>query len=81
MELADVVRKLVGPIEPVGETNTDNARFENLKTLCNIVESLVCDIDRVTYNNINAPEYSRKRAAEYAFKFETDTLGMKEYNG
>jgi len=27
----DVVQKMLGQIEPVGETNTDNTRFINLK--------------------------------------------------
>ncbi len=35
----DVVKKLIGEVRPVGETNTDNARFENLKALCVAVHS------------------------------------------
>ena len=33
MELIDVVRKLVGPISPIGESHADEKRFENLKNL------------------------------------------------
>ena len=31
MEIIDIVRKLTGLIEPVGETHTDDKRFENLQ--------------------------------------------------
>ena len=70
MDLLEVVRKLVGEIDPVGETNEDNKRFENLKVLTDLVDSLLTDIDRVnpgTYQH----EYSRIRAAEFVSKFFT----------
>ena len=47
MELIDVVRKLIGPVNPIGESNTDEERFENLKTLTELVDFLVGDIDQV----------------------------------
>jgi len=63
-----IVTKLVGAIDPVGETNEDNARFENLKVLTELVEDLLTDINCV-YHYINRHEYSMKRAGEYADKF------------
>jgi hypothetical protein len=33
MEIYDVVNKLVGPIMPVGKTETDETRFENLRVM------------------------------------------------
>jgi hypothetical protein len=74
MEIIDVVRKLVGPVEPVGETGTDNNRFENLKVLAKLVDMLIADIDSVTCNK-SRMEYSMKRAGEYADKF-MDDLGI-----
>ena len=41
MEVYDVVKKLIGPIEPVGESHTDEKRFENLKALTELVDSLL----------------------------------------
>lgn len=73
-----IVMRIVGPINPVGETNTDGARFENLKALCELVNDLVTKIDTVAYENKDSYEFSRKRAGEYAEKFLTKTLGIVE---
>lgn len=70
---ADIVRKLIGPINPVGESYTDEERLENLKQLCNLVESLLLDIDEVAFHK-NRPEYSIKRAGDYADKFIQDEV-------
>jgi len=45
MKLIDVVRKLVGPIQPVGETRADEARLENLKEVGELIELLLCDLE------------------------------------
>ena len=76
MELHDVVKKLVGPINPIGETNEDGRRFENLKTMTDLVDRLLGDIDRVLSSK-NRPEYSMKKAGEYADKF-FDSLGIEK---
>lgn len=74
MEIYDVVCKLVGPIKPIGETNKDNSRFENLKKMTELVDNLITDIDSVSYNNKNRYEFSMKRAGQYAFQWENETL-------
>jgi hypothetical protein len=71
MALDDVVRKLVGKVDPVGETSTDDVRFENLKVMCELVGRLLTDIDAVATNNKNRVEFSMKRAGEYASDFYT----------
>ena len=77
MELYDVVKKLVGEIDPVGETNEDDRRFENLKTLTELVDKLLSDIDYVNTRNSKRYEYSLKRAGDFASKF-LDNHGIKE---
>jgi len=47
MELIDVIHKLLGPIEPVGETHTDERRFQNLETTITIVDKLLDDLNNV----------------------------------
>jgi len=78
MTNTDVINKLIGNINPVGETNTDNERFENLKAMCELVNNLIVDIDDMAYRNKDAYEFSKKRASEYAKKFLTETIGIKE---
>jgi len=65
MEIHDVVKKLIGPIKPVGETNEDNRRFENLKDMAILVEKLVSDIDAVASQK-DRIEYSIHRAGQFA---------------
>ena len=70
MRYSDIVKKLIGPIEPVGETNEDEKRFKNLEDLCELVDRLIYDIDNVTRNR-TSPRYSEKRAGVYADDFLT----------
>jgi hypothetical protein len=68
MEVYDVVKKLIGPIEPVGEANIDNIRFENLKEMCDLVEKLLSDIQYVVSFK-DCSEFSRSNAGKKAEKF------------
>ena len=77
MTTHEVVKKLIGSIGPIGETNTDNERFENLKAMTELVELLVKDIGWVGRKSISY-EYSVKRAGEFASKFLTKNLGIPE---
>lgn len=77
MDIYEVVKKLVGEIDPVGETNTDNQRFENLKTLTELIDKLLTDVDRVAYNNKGSHEHSKLKAREFVLKF-FDKTGIKD---
>lgn len=68
LEMVDIVRKLIGPIDPVGETNTDNVRFENLKSMVSLVDKLLFDINKVAPSK-NRAEYSMSRAGKFADVF------------
>lgn len=63
----DVVKKLTGSIEPVGETHTDDIRFEHLKEHIKLVDSLVDDL-LCLLDFKKCFEHSRKRAGKYAEK-------------
>ena len=72
----DVVIKLIGRIMPIGETQEDDRRFENLKAMTELVDLLVSDIDRAAMIN-NRGEFSIKRSQEFANKFLND-LGIAD---
>lgn len=78
MTYTEIVKKLVGNIRPIGESNTDNERFGNLKDMCELVDDLIVEIDSVHYYNRNSHEASVKRAADYANDFLTNTIGIKD---
>jgi hypothetical protein len=71
-----IVNKLIGPIEPVGETETDQKRYENLKAQCELVESLIMNIQYVANSNKDRSEYSMKLAGQYTDRFLTNTIGI-----
>lgn len=75
MTHTEIINKLIGPVNPIGETNADNVRFENLKAQCELVDKLLAQIQRVA-NCKDSNEHSVKRAATYADKFLTQTIGI-----
>ena len=77
IDVYEVVKKLTGEIEPIGETQTDDKRFENLKAMTKLVDRLIFDIDAIAYRHKNNHQFSMKRASEFASKFITD-LGIVE---
>lgn len=80
MSLEQIVMRIIGSINPVGETNTDDIRFKNLQTLCKLVLDLTSNIDSVIRENKDHYEYSRKRVADYAREFLIEELGVLELN-
>lgn len=77
IDIYKVVKKLIGEIKPIGETNTDNKRLENLKVMTELVDSLLTDIDEIAYNYKNNHQFSMKRASDFASKFQ-DKIGIVE---
>ena len=69
----DVVMKLIGAVNPVGETHTDDARFENLKELCGLIDEPAYEV-RPLITRKHTCEYSIRRAGEYAEKYIADTF-------
>lgn len=74
LNLHAIVTRLVGPIDPVGESHTDDKRFDNLKTLTDLIDRLLGDIERVSSNK-SRHEYSMKRAGEHCIEF-FDSVGL-----
>lgn len=77
MNHTEILKKLIGPVSPVGETNEDDRRFENLQAMCVVANDLIVELNRIAIKNKRASEYSVKRAGEYAdncLKNITDAL-------
>lgn len=77
MNLYDIVTKLTGPIEPVGESNEDEKRLNNLKELTYLVDKLIYDIDQVAMYNKDRVEASMQRIGKFADDFLTG-LGIED---
>lgn len=76
--IVEIVNKLVGDINPAGESHIDEVRFENLKIMCEVTESLLHAIDNVAYVNKKKHEASCKKAGIYAHDFIYNFLGIHE---
>lgn len=64
----DVLKKLIGHIEPVGESHTDDARYYNLMEQCDIVEQLLHEVKQVSEYK-DKVEYSMKKSGVFARQF------------
>lgn len=71
MTLYAITKKLIGPITPIGDSNVDRDRLENLKAMMHLVEGLLFDIGNVSAF-ANSHEASVKKAGETALKFLRD---------
>ena len=75
MTYYEMVKKLVGEINPVGETYEDTRRLNNLENMIALVDHLMSDIDKVAMNK-GRPEYSVNKAGTVASEY-LDSLGIK----
>ena len=66
MTMYDIVRKLIGDVNPAGDESVDPKRFENLKALTELVTLLLSDIGEVQYYNKDRVEASMKKAGQFA---------------
>lgn len=65
LDTYQIMEKLIGPIDPIGETNTDNARLDNLVEFMILTQKMVQKVKEISRNQ-NRVEYSIKRTGEYA---------------
>jgi hypothetical protein len=63
--------KLVGPVQPVGETRADEWRLENLKKLTELTDRLLFEIDDAAHN-ADRVEASMKAIGKHARDFIED---------
>lgn len=77
MNYTEIVKKLIGNIQPAGASHIDPERFKNLKEMCELVNNLVIEIDKVVYDNKHAQQHSIKEMVEYAEDFINNTLRIE----
>lgn len=77
MEHIDIVNKLIGKIEPLGESDRDAIRYENILKMIELMKGLHMQIDKIAYKNKNRQEASMNAIGKEADKY-LDWLGIKE---
>lgn len=71
MELKDIVMKLVGPVDAVGDHGIDMARLDNLHNLKTLVSSLLNEIEKAAETKDQYQD-SMRRIGKSADKFLND---------
>ena len=74
IDVHEVVEKLVGKINPVGETDVDDKRFEKLKVMTELANELLMDIADVGFRYRNNQQFSMKKASNFAKKFLAEEM-------
>ena len=77
-QIFEVTKKLTGKIRPVGETNEDERRLENLKQTIELIELLITDVEGVANQYKDRVEFSMKRAGKEAADF-LENYGIREF--
>lgn len=71
MEVHEIVLRLIGPVQPTGEHNTDQQRLENMRALTELTDRLLTEIDAAT-KSADRPEASMKAIGSHARNFLDD---------
>jgi len=66
--LHEIVGKLIGPVEPQGDSYLDASRFDNLSVMTGLVDKLLFEINGVAQGT-SSDLHSVKKAADHAFEF------------
>jgi len=74
MTTTEIVKKLIGNINPAGDSSRDPERLENLKAMCTLISELVYEVEQVAFNNRSAYESSVVKARDFAFNFLSGEL-------
>lgn len=77
MEMHEIVLRLTGKINPIGETNEDQRRFDNLQELVDCVRMLLSEIDDVALN-VTDKRLSVYKAGNYAHAFLAEISAKHE---
>jgi len=68
VDVYEVVKRLIGPIQPVGESHTDKDRLENMKEYTELARKMVIDINTVAFNK-DSHMHSVRLVGEEAHEF------------
>lgn len=66
MDMYEIVTKLIGDIEPYGDSRIDKERIKNLDKYINLVEDLLNDLMSIA-NDRNRSEESMRKIGEKAY--------------
>ncbi len=78
--LCDVVMKLIGPVEAIGDHGIDQFRLANLERLTELVDTLVGEVRRVERDSADVPAASVRAIHRHANGFLNELMDALEEN-
>jgi uncharacterized protein YydD (DUF2326 family) len=66
--IVEVIRSLVGSIDPVADASVDRERMENLEKMFNILSELLYDVNYIAQTHSNSQYGSARKIGQYAKK-------------
>ena len=75
----EIIRKLIGPVEPLGCATRDPERLENLKELCELAGDLIIEIENLAVDCKQSHEYSVQQAGKFADDYLSNILDDIDY--
>lgn len=76
-EIFNVIMKLTGEVEPVGDTAKDNHRMDNMRVFIEVFDKMHFVIDNVAYRYKDSNFHSEKLIGQLAKK-HIDSMGIIE---
>lgn len=73
MDFYEIITKLIGPIQPVGESNEDSKRLENLTATTELIDKLLRDVSDASDSKKNRYEASMKQMGAQADMYLNET--------
>lgn len=67
----DVVKKLIGNVHPIGETYTDEERFENLRRMTELAEQIIMELEKELENENHYADSIQKSGKYIKHWFES----------
>jgi hypothetical protein len=61
-QIVEIIEKLIGSIEPVGDASIDGKREENLKVFIGVFEDMLNTLDNISYENRDFHQVSIKNS-------------------
>lgn len=74
MTHSEIILKLIGPVEPLGDSSRDPERLENLKQLAEVANELTTIMENIVFENRHSHEASVIEIRDYADQFLKDYI-------
>ena len=70
--VAEIVEKVVGPIDPTGDSSFNDARLDSLMRMTEVIDLLLDGVEHVALSYASSSQHSVKKAGKFAQEWLKD---------